>query len=444
CFVKNERTICEYSVPMRRADGARNPKITLGHNCAERPVVAVLLAQSDYKDNRYAIEKPYVDVLIDNELCPVFISWTNVNEQLAIWRPDGILVPGGTFAILHSQTVTEFAGDPSYRGLRRGFAYTIMLDYARHHKLPTLGICAGAQKMAIFLGGKLIGRINEFGATINHKDIHGPGHEIEIMPNTLLRRIVGQKDITVNTSHNSAIYDKAAGDFIVSARAPDGIIEAIEPKNPWSDFVLGVQWHPELMAATGISGGASDIFSAFADAIKTKHAMQRIIVIADGTRAIVSLVEGGRTIATFPGFVGRRGAGFIKREGDGQTPFGEYRMGLVFGTGELDTRMPHRVIKEDDVWVDDPKSPQYNTWQKRGGKWDSAEDMLIDEYEFGAVIEYNTDTIVPGRGSAIFLHVATGPTAGCVGVSRDDMQRILRWMDPAKSPVMRIEPKRRK
>jgi L,D-peptidoglycan transpeptidase YkuD (ErfK/YbiS/YcfS/YnhG family) len=62
-------------------------------------------------------------------------------------------------------------------------------------------------------------------------------------------------------------------------------------------------------------------------------------------------------------------------------------------------------------------------------------------YEFGAVIEYNTDPVVPGHGSAIFLHVWSGPqssTAGCVALAKDDVRRLLRWLDRNKNPVIAL------
>ena len=57
-------------------------------------------------------------------------------------------------------------------------------------------------------------------------------------------------------------------------------------------------------------------------------------------------------------------------------------------------------------------------------------------YDYGAVIAYNTDR-TPGLGSAIFLHVSVGaPTAGCVSLPADRLLEVLRWLDPARSPVI--------
>ena len=64
-----------------------------------------------------------------------------------------------------------------------------------------------------------------------------------------------------------------------------------------------------------------------------------------------------------------------------------------------------------------------------------------DLYEYGAVIGYTTAPVVPGRGSAIFLHVWGGagrPTAGCVAVAKAELVEILRWLDRAKNPAVVI------
>ena len=56
-------------------------------------------------------------------------------------------------------------------------------------------------------------------------------------------------------------------------------------------------------------------------------------------------------------------------------------------------------------------------------------------YDYGAVIDYNADPVVPGAGSAIFLHVTTGgTTAGCVAVPEADLLQVLHWMDPSLDP----------
>ena len=90
----------------------------------------------------------------------------------------------------------------------------------------------------------------------------------------------------------------------------------------------------------------------------------------------------------------------------------------------------------------DPKSSLYNTWQSRKateGQWSSAENMAISAYNYGFVINYNTQR-VPGNGSAIFFHISSGATLGCVGTSQSNVVSILKWLNPAKSPTIIMTP----
>ena len=62
-----------------------------------------------------------------------------------------------------------------------------------------------------------------------------------------------------------------------------------------------------------------------------------------------------------------------------------------------------------------------------------------EAYKYLAVIDYNTNPVVPGRGSGIFLHVSRGnPTIGCVSLPVGQLLTILRWLHPAKEPLIAI------
>lgn len=150
-----------------------------------------------------------------------------------------------------------------------------------------------------------------------------------------------------------------------------------------------------------------------------------------------------------PAVIGRNGFAppGEKREGDGRTPSGLYRMKTAFGYAEsVVTRMPYRQALADDLWVDDPEAPDYNRWVKlQETKATSYEKMRRDDdqYKYGLVIEYNTAPVMPGRGSAIFLHIwkkPGWPTAGCVAVSEDNLLKILGWLRPEANPVIWMNP----
>jgi putative glutamine amidotransferase len=120
----------------------------------------------------------------------------------------------------------------------------------KNNQMPVLGICRGVQMINVSLGGSLYQDIfkqrNE--TTINHSDSEKWDdyvHKVNIIDGTFLSDILGKEEIDVNSLHHQAIKN-LGDDLIVSAMSPDGIIEAVEFKDK-SRFVLGVQWHPEMI-----------------------------------------------------------------------------------------------------------------------------------------------------------------------------------------------------
>lgn len=113
--------------------------------------------------------------------------------------------------------------------------------------LPVFAICGGMQLTAIFSGGKLIQDLPA--EPLEHragKDGFRQ-HSVAIEPASVFERVFGEREVEVNSLHHQAV--EAVGERLkVSARAPDGVIEAIEFKN--HPFRIGVQWHPERMTDT--------------------------------------------------------------------------------------------------------------------------------------------------------------------------------------------------
>lgn len=154
-----------------------------------------------------------------------------------------------------------------------------------------------------------------------------------------------------------------------------------------------------------------------------------------------------RTMTTCPASIGRNGVATpgSKREGDGMSPHGFYPIGIAFGyEAATPTRMPYVQMTAEDIWVDDPASPDYNHLVKRSAtRATSFEEMRRkdDLYKFGLLVEYNTSPVVAGRGSAIFIHIWSGrgkSTSGCVAFPEERMKKILAWLDPAKKPHIAI------
>ena len=146
--------------------------------------------------------------------------------------------------------------------------------------------------------------------------------------------------------------------------------------------------------------------------------------------------------------LGKNGLAVTRREGDGTTPTGIYRIGSTMYGNEANPGVGYRYrrLRCGDWWDEDPRSPTYNSFQHVacGAKPPFAGDsegmwQQPRPYPFLAVIEYNMRPVVPGRGSGIFLHAQTGgPTAGCISVRKGELRTVLRWLSPAAAPVIAI------
>jgi L,D-peptidoglycan transpeptidase YkuD (ErfK/YbiS/YcfS/YnhG family) len=131
--------------------------------------------------------------------------------------------------------------------------------------------------------------------------------------------------------------------------------------------------------------------------------------------------------------LGRAGVAKGKQEGDGASPAGLWPMRAVLFRRDrlrrVATALPARPLERDDGWCDDPADPRYNRNVRLPyparceGLWRA--DGL---YDIVVPLGYNDDPVVPGAGSAIFLHVARpdfAPTAGCVAVALVDLLAVL-------------------
>ncbi len=140
-------------------------------------------------------------------------------------------------------------------------------------------------------------------------------------------------------------------------------------------------------------------------------------------------------------------AGPEKREGDGKSPAGVFDLRLVTGydaAAPAGTRLPYREATATLRCVDDVRSRWYNQLVDEATvtrDWSSAEDMRLssDVYRLVIWVGHNDAPVVPGAGSCIFLHLRPGPgylTAGCTAFESAAMERLLRWLDPSKRPVL--------
>jgi L,D-peptidoglycan transpeptidase YkuD (ErfK/YbiS/YcfS/YnhG family) len=129
-----------------------------------------------------------------------------------------------------------------------------------------------------------------------------------------------------------------------------------------------------------------------------------------------------------------------KLEGDGKSPTGIFRLGKLYSYEKrLNTLLENQQVTTKDKWIDDPNSKDYNTYVKGATKAKSYENLLLknDAYKYCLVIEYNTNPIVKGKGSAIFFHLGVKKpyfTAGCVAIDEEKMKLVVNWLDPKLNP----------
>jgi putative glutamine amidotransferase len=200
----------------------------------------------------YALRQNYCDAISGAGGLPVALPHEPDRAPQFLDALDALVVTGGAFDV-----------DPSFYGGgekhqtvvtkdRRTAFELAMVQGAMARGMPILGICGGQQLLHVALGGKLIQHIPDTVAdALAHEQPNPrnePGHAVEIVPGTLLHRIVGVERMNVNSAHHQAALDEPAG-AVVNARAPDGVIEGVEALD--RPFCLGVQWHPEFLIDSG-------------------------------------------------------------------------------------------------------------------------------------------------------------------------------------------------
>jgi L,D-peptidoglycan transpeptidase YkuD (ErfK/YbiS/YcfS/YnhG family) len=164
-------------------------------------------------------------------------------------------------------------------------------------------------------------------------------------------------------------------------------------------------------------------------------ARQQLIVTALPGAVVGTINCAGKTLRCA---LGESGIAVVKREGDGATPAGRWPLRRVLYRPDRlpapATALPLSPIQPDDGWCDDPADAAYNQPVKLPHT-SSAEAMWRADhvYDVIVVLGHNDDPVVPGAGSAIFLHLSRPtyePTAGCVAVALPDMIHILRHSPP--------------
>ena len=209
-------------------------------------------------------------------------------------------------------------------------------------------------------------------------------------------------------------------------------------------------------SAAGGNRSAASCAPNLANRLSTGSAQQLVTVVAPQASSTQGTLQLWRKTAgcwhalagPWTAWVGQRGVSTHKREGDRTTPAGAFGFLPVMYGIAANPRVHygyHRVVC-GDWWVEDPRSPWYNRFRHvRCGSTPpfriTSEDLSRSPtaYRHLAVIAYNTGPVVPGRGSGIFLHASTGrPTLGCVSLPLPQLLTVLRWLRPARAPLIVI------
>ncbi len=203
-----------------------------------------------FDGERQQVDLAYVAALEAAGALPVLLPLTQSAEIARHFAGllDGLVVPGGP--AVTDGLIGELPEDLDPPQPRRTASDRLYLQAFLEAGKPILGICYGMQLLNAVLGGTIYADVQRQleGARAHSPKRGAEQHPIEIAPESHLARLLGRTTWTVNTRHLQALATIGRG-LRVSARAPDGVIEAIESPD---GRLLGVQFHPERMGSEGL------------------------------------------------------------------------------------------------------------------------------------------------------------------------------------------------
>lgn len=217
-----------------------------------KPVIGVTVNKSSSEGYYYEkINECNLKALIISGAIPLMLPITGDDELIDDYLNivDGLYFSGGSDInplIFNEDPIKEIGGIDYSRD-----EFEIKLfKKAAAKNMPILGICRGEQVINVASGGNLYQDIYiQKEGVKGHSPKFSPSasyayHKIKIMKDSILYNVLKVDEISVNSLHHQAVKDVAEG-YKVTAISGDGIIEAIESEN--HDFIVGVQWHPEIM-----------------------------------------------------------------------------------------------------------------------------------------------------------------------------------------------------
>ena len=219
--------------------------------------------------SRVRVNEAYTSAIVAAGLVPLVLP--PIDPSLALSAVDtvaGLLITGGEDVdpAHFGQAPHPAAGRPH---AARDACELALSRVACERRIPTLAICRGAQVLNVALGGTLVQDIPSQRPLAAGHDLSDRRcervHPASIDAGSRLADIVGATRISVNSSHHQAI-DRVADSLRVTACCDDGIVEALEPREPgW--WMVAVQWHPEELTETAEDWDRR-LFAAFAEAVR--------------------------------------------------------------------------------------------------------------------------------------------------------------------------------
>ena len=154
---------------------------------------------------------------------------------------DGIVLSGGADIDPARYGQEGHAATSGVERFRDDYEFAL-LERALERDMPVLGICRGSQVLNVGLGGDLVQHLPDF-SDETHKDVPGDfaDHEVDVEPGTRVGGLLGNRAPV--KSHHHQGFGRLGDGLVVSARADDGTVEAVE--DPERRFAVGVLWHPE-------------------------------------------------------------------------------------------------------------------------------------------------------------------------------------------------------
>jgi putative glutamine amidotransferase len=226
----------------------------------------------------HVLGRKYADAVHDVAGCHPLLLPTGGDPDLLAYLElaDGVLLTGSP-ANVHPDHFGQTIRDTALPLDQERDSVTLpLVRLAVERGLPLFAICRGLQEINVALGGTLLQAVQEEPGRLDHRADpraevelqYGPSHAVDIVGGGELDRILGLRQLQVNSLHGQGI-DQLAPGLRIEAQAPDGTVEAVHI-SAHPGFALAVQWHPEWKPLQNPASAA--LFRAFGDACRRMRA----------------------------------------------------------------------------------------------------------------------------------------------------------------------------